>query len=86
VSIREVENWEFAQIIKTISKSALSLFSQHENSATRPRQRRGGYQPGATPRVSFSVVIRPEWAEGIPASLQGAPQSIHSKTQGVALG
>jgi hypothetical protein len=61
-----------------------SLF---KTAVTWPRQRRGGWQPGATPRVSGHVgLIRPEGAEGFPAPFQGAQESFEPETQGVALG
>jgi len=57
-----------------------------EGTATFPRHRRGGCQPGATPRVSCThTIVRPERAEDS-APLQGAQQLMDSATQGVALG
>ena len=57
---------------------------------TRPRSRANGAEddsPGQRPGYRAPCKLnRPERAEGNPAPFQGAPQSMDSGTQGVALG
>ncbi|MGD0907499.1 MAG: hypothetical protein ABSA96_07945 [Candidatus Acidiferrales bacterium] len=61
--------------------------SPPENTATETRERRGGYQPGETPRgIAHQPSASALKGRTGPAPLQGAKQSVVAGTQGVALG
>jgi hypothetical protein len=67
-----------------MNRFATILSSQMKNGM--PRQRRGGCQPGATPRVSCpDIIVRTEGAE-VSRALSGRNTMRDVETQGVALG